>query len=143
MLSYSSNSSVSLRLSECRSRDRDRIGYFIDESDSDLSDFFLSRLPTPTLLTQWLSLREYNQLFSFLSAQTFSPLRSAIRFITEEIRAKRHSATRKIVKQPQICHGFLMNLHFSRAPGGWGLQNHLTADFHTHHTHILENASPV
>ena len=33
-------------LSQCRSRDRDRIGYLIAESDSDLSDFFLSRLPT-------------------------------------------------------------------------------------------------
>ena len=33
-------------LSQCRSRDRDRIDYLIAESDSDLSDLFLSGLPT-------------------------------------------------------------------------------------------------
>ena len=50
-------------LSQCRCRSRDRIGYLIAASDSNLSDFFLSRLPTPTLLTQWVSLREHS-LFS-------------------------------------------------------------------------------
>jgi len=45
----------------------------------------------PTLLSQWLTLREHS-LFSFLSAQSFSPLRSAMRFIIEEIRAKRLAA---------------------------------------------------
>ena len=44
MLSYVSNTSDSC-LSQCRSQDRDRISYLTAESDSDLSDFFLSRLP--------------------------------------------------------------------------------------------------
>ena len=45
--------------SQCRSRDRDRIGYLIAETDSDLSDFFLY-LP-----------REYSLFSFFLSADLF------------------------------------------------------------------------
>jgi len=78
-------------LPQYRSLDRDWIGHLIAGSDLNLSDVFLSRVPTPTLVSQWLSLREHS-LFSFLSAQTFSSLHSAMGFIIEEIPAKRLAA---------------------------------------------------
>ena len=107
MLSHVSNTSVSLMsLTMPISRSRsDRLFKSRIRFES-LRIFPLStshaHLPPPVVVSSWAS------LFSFLSAQTFSPLHSAMGFIIEEIRAKRFAAIEDSAQNLQdSCWGFL------------------------------------